>query len=114
MEIREMTIDDIETRCAAIKEEMTSENADLDALTAEVSELETRKAELKKAAEERAAQATKIAEGAGTVERNLKEETTMETKKTVDELGLHMYNSARDNLDAQFKENTEKLWILEI
>ena len=36
MEIREMTIDDIQMRMSAIKEEMEVEGADLDALEAEV------------------------------------------------------------------------------
>lgn len=67
MEIKEMTIDELEARKSQIAEEVETEGADLDALTEEVrsikAELETRKAEADKKAEIRQA----VAEGAGEV-----------------------------------------------
>ena len=53
MEIREMTIDAIETRMAEIKSLLNDENCDIDALTEEVNQLEARKSELKEMAEKR-------------------------------------------------------------
>lgn len=63
MEIREMTGEDIETRLSAIKEEMNLPEADIDALTSEVEQIEARKKELIEGAEKRAALAEKIATG---------------------------------------------------
>ena len=63
MEIKDMTINDIEKRAAEIREEMQKEDADLDALTEEVRKMEERKTELKAEAEERRKRAEKIAKG---------------------------------------------------
>lgn len=53
MEIREMQMSDIEQRSAEIEELLKSEDADIDALTTEVQELENRKAEILKEVEQR-------------------------------------------------------------
>lgn len=59
MELKEMTIDELEARKAAIAEEIDSPEADLNALEEEVraikAEMESRKAEETKRAEVRAA-----------------------------------------------------------
>lgn len=68
------TIDEIEVRLAQIKEEMDKPEANLEELRAEVDAIETRKAELRQAEEQRKAEAAKIAEGAGVVVKNLKQE----------------------------------------
>lgn len=74
MELKEMTIDELEARKAQIAEEVEADGADLDALEEEVraikSELESRKAEEAKKAEIRSA----VAAGAGTVVQEFKEE----------------------------------------
>lgn len=78
MEIKEMTIEELEARKAQIAEEVEADGADLDALEEEVraikAELEARKAEEAKKAEIRSA----VASGAGTVVKEFEEE-----KKTV-------------------------------
>ena len=74
MEIKDMTIEELETRKAAIAVEVDAEGADLDALEAEVrsinEEIEMRKAEEAKKVEIRAA----VAAGAGTVIKTFEEE----------------------------------------
>ena len=63
MEIKEMTINDIEARAKEIREAMKAEDADLDALTAEVDALEARKAEIRAEVETRAKKAEQVAKG---------------------------------------------------
>lgn len=63
MEIKDMTINDIEARAKEIREAMKAEDADLDALTAEVDALEERKAEIRAEVEARAKEAEKVAKG---------------------------------------------------
>lgn len=74
MEIREMSIEALEERRAAIAEEVNAEDADLDALEAEArsikEEIERRKAEEEKRNEIRNA----VAAGAGTVEETFESE----------------------------------------
>lgn len=53
MEIKNMTMSEIEARMAEIRNEMESDSADLDALTEEVRGLKARRAELESAAEKR-------------------------------------------------------------
>lgn len=53
MEIKNMTMSEIEARMAEIRNEMESDGADLDALTEEVRGLKARRAELESAAEKR-------------------------------------------------------------
>ena len=82
MEIREMQIDDIETRFAEIDAAMNTEGADLEALKAEVVQLNERKAELRKLAEAKKA-AAETATREGAVVRNF-EEKKMEKTFTPD------------------------------
>ena len=74
MELKEMTIEEMETRKAEIVAETDVEGADLDALEAEMKsineEMETRKADEAEKAEKR----EKVAEGEGTVIRTFVEE----------------------------------------
>ena len=53
MDIKDMTMEDIEKRYAEINVEMDKPEADIDALTEEVRNLKERKTELEKAAEKR-------------------------------------------------------------
>lgn len=53
MEIKEMQMSDIEQRSLEIEEELKKEDADIDALTTEVEELEARKAEILEEVEQR-------------------------------------------------------------
>lgn len=77
MEIREMQIGDIEARFAEIDAELENKDADRAALKAEVEQLNERKAELRKLAEERKAEAAK-ATSEGEVVKTFKEEREME------------------------------------
>ena len=92
MEIKDMTINDIETRAAEIKAAMEAEDADLDALTEEARALEERKTAIKAEAEERRKQAEKIANGDLGETREKYEEkkkmTDLEVRKS------HEYNMA--------------------
>ena len=84
MEIKEMTIEELEARKAEIAVEVEKDDADLDALEKEVraikDELETRKAEETKKAEIRAA----VAAGQGTVVKTFEEEK--KTMPTIEEI----------------------------
>ena len=53
METQDMLIEDIEKRSLEIEEELCKDAADVDSLEAEVKELEERKAQIVKEAEER-------------------------------------------------------------
>ena len=66
MEIKEMTMEDIEARESAIREELTNPEADLHALEAEQTELRARKGEIRKEAEQRKADMEAVIAGAGT------------------------------------------------
>lgn len=65
MEINEMQMEDIEARESAIKEELATEGADLDALEAEVTLLEERKREITAEIEQRKADMMDVIGGAG-------------------------------------------------
>ena len=94
MELKEMTIEEMEERKSAILAELDAEGADLDALEAEMKsikeEIEARKAEEEKKAEIRQA----IVEGAGTVIRKFEEEKK-EMTKTPEEI-----RSSKEYVDA--------------
>lgn len=78
-----MTIEEIETRMAEIKQEIETPDADLDALTEETRKLVAEKEEIRKTAREEEEQRRKVAEGAGEV----KEIHESEVKPmTVDEI----------------------------
>ena len=77
-----MNIDEINTRLAAIAEEITAEGADLDALNTEVEQLTARKNELADAEAQRQEVRNKIAAGALDVEAVAQiDNTTMEERK---------------------------------
>ena len=92
MEIKDMTINDIEQRSVEIAEAMKAEDADLDALDEEVRQMEERKAVLKAEAEDRAKLAESIANGmTGENKEEYKEKeimSNMEIRKS------HEYNMA--------------------
>ena len=94
MELKEMTIEEMEARKAAIVAELDAEGADLNALEAEMrsinEELESRKAEEAKKAEIRQA----VVEGAGTVIRTFTEEKK-EMSRTPEEI-----RSSKEYVDA--------------
>ena len=94
MDLKEMTIEEMEERKSAIVAELDAEGADLDALEAEMKsikeEIEARKAEEEKKAEIRQA----IVEGAGTVIRTFEEEKK-EMTKTPEEI-----RSSKEYVDA--------------
>lgn len=96
MDFKEMSVKELETRLAAIPDEIEQDGADLDALENEVkgikAELEERKAEAAKKAEIRSA----VASGAGTVVKDFK----VEERKTVTNAEVrksHEYNVAYAN-----------------
>lgn len=78
MEIRDMQMSDIEVRSAELAEALTAEGADIDTITAEVTELEERKAQILAEAEERKAQLEEVAQTAVETETIDMEERTME------------------------------------
>lgn len=83
MEIKEMSMQDIETRSLEIEELMKSDDANIDELKNEVDELEARKAEIIKEAEARKAEIDNVVKQAEVVEEFKKEEvrTKMELKE---------------------------------
>lgn len=92
MEIKDMTINDIETRTAEIKVAMQADDADLDGMTEELRQMEERKAAIRAEVEERARQAAEVAEGkVGETKEEFKEKeimSNMEVRKS------HEYNMA--------------------
>ena len=82
MEIKEMSLTDIEQRSLEIEEEMKAEDADIESLTKEVEEMEVRKAELEKEVETRKAEMAEAMKSAVEVEKSEKEERkTMDIKE---------------------------------
>lgn len=79
MEIKDMKMADVEARMAAINEELRKPEADLDALEQELDQLEERKKEIIKAAEERRTKLEEIAAAKGTPA--VEEERKMPEKK---------------------------------
>ena len=78
MEIKDMTIEDIEKRMSEIETEKEAPEADIEALTEEIRSMNERKQELIKAAEERQAALNAIVEGS--VETEIKETFEEERK----------------------------------
>lgn len=78
MNIEEMKMDDIEVRSAQIKEELEKEDADIDALTAEVEKLEARKAQILKEVEERKALLEEVEKTGIEIEEKPQEERKVE------------------------------------
>ena len=80
MEIKEMRHADIEERLSAIQTELADENADVEALSAEVDELQERDNALKAEAEEKRSAMEKVAQMNATVIEERKEEKEMNTE----------------------------------
>ena len=78
MEIKDMLMSDIETRSAELTSMVEQPDADIEAITAEVQELEERKAQILAEAEERKAQLEEVIETAVETETIDMEERTME------------------------------------
>lgn len=83
MEIKEMNMEEVETRSAELAEQINDENADLDAIETEVQELEERKATILRETEERKKEVAEVIATKPTVETFEKEEvrTTMDIKE---------------------------------
>ena len=83
MEIKEMNMEEVETRSAELAEQITDENADLDAIETEVQELEERKATILRETEERKKEVAEVIATKPTVETFEKEEirSTMDIKE---------------------------------
>ena len=81
-EIKVLSGENCEARLAEIRTELNDEDADIEALSAEVDAIEERKAELVKAEESRKALAEKVAQSATTeVMESRKENKKMKNKK---------------------------------
>lgn len=81
MEIKEMTMAEVETRSAELAESLNSENADLEAIEAEVAELEQRKADILAYAEERSKQVAEVMATPTITTFEKEERTKMEVKE---------------------------------
>ena len=83
MDIKEMNMEEVETRSAELAEQINDENADLDAIETEVQELEERKATILRETEERKKEVAEVIATKPTVETFEKEEirSTMEIKE---------------------------------
>lgn len=80
MEVKEMNMEEIETRLAEIRGLIDAEDADIDALTAEVDQLEERKKEIEAAAEARKALRAKVAAETNNVIKKFEETKPMEER----------------------------------
>lgn len=103
IEIREMQIGDIEARFAEIDSELENKDADRAALKAEVQQLNERKAELRKLAQERQTEAAK-ATSEGEVVKTFKEERNMEktfTPNSVEYRDAYLKNLMGLPMDAE-------------
>ena len=78
MEIKDMTIADIEERLAQIETELTSDSADVEALSTEVDDLQTRRAAIKQEAQEKRDLMDKVATMNAPVIEERKEDKPME------------------------------------
>lgn len=80
MEIKDMQMEDIEVRSAELVEAMTAEDADIEQIQAEVTELEERKAQIIQEAEARKAQLEEVIETSEEIKEPIieEEERTME------------------------------------
>ena len=107
MELKNMTVEELETRKNAIVAELDVEGADLDALEAEMKSI---KAELeeRKAAETQKAEIRKaVAEGAGTVVQEFKEEKReMKTNEEIRDQKSMLMRS-QDTLSMRMTESAD-------
>lgn len=81
MEIKDMTMEDIEKRSLEIEEEMNREDVDVEALSKEVEELEARKAEILAEVEQRKKEAEEALKTAKEIEAMPEERKTMDIKE---------------------------------
>ena len=77
MPIKEMNLDQIQSRCAEIADLLKAEGADTDALSQELDQLEARKKELQNEAASRRAEAEAVASGEGSILISRKGENDM-------------------------------------
>ena len=109
MEIKEMQMADIEQRSLEIEEEMNAEGADMDSLTAEVEELEARKAEILAEVEQRnkeAEEALKIGKEVEKVEeRKMSDIEIRNTKEYIDAYADYVKNGKDAECRALLTEN---------
>ena len=109
MEIKEMQMADIEQRSLEIEEEMNAEGADIDSLTAEVEELEARKAEILEEVEQRkkeAEEALKIGKEVEKVEeRKMADMEIRNTKEYIDAYADYVKNGKDAECRALLTEN---------
>ena len=107
MEIKEMRHADIEERLSAIQTELADENADVEALSAEVDELQERDNALKAEAEEKRIAMEKVAQMNATVIEERKEENEMNTEvrkaEMVDALAEYIKGTATPEQRALLK-----------
>lgn len=99
MEIREMSIEQIEERQLELNALLETEGADLDSIEAEARSLEERKAELKEIATKKAEEARAVADGAGEVIVERKETNTMADERIIT-IDSQEYRSAFYNMMA--------------
>lgn len=84
MEVKEMSMEEVESRRAAISAEIeTADKAGLEALNAELDALEERAAAIKAEAEARKAAAAEVVKGEGTVVKEQKEERKTMTEREI-------------------------------
>lgn len=111
MEISEMKHSDIEQRLAEITVELASEDADVDALSAEVTKLEERESALRQEAEEKRALIEKVTNADVPVIEERKEETKMSeievrnSKAYVDAFANYVKNGSDAECRALLTEN---------
>ena len=109
MEIKEMQMADIEQRSLEIEEEMNAEGADIDSLTAEVEELEARKAEILEEVEQRkkeAEEALKIGKEVEKVEeRKMADMEIRNSKEYIDAYADYVKNGKDAECRALLTEN---------
>lgn len=111
MEISEMKHSDIEQRLAEIQVELANENADVDALSAEVTKLEERESALRQEAEEKRALIEKVTNANVPVIEERKEETKMSnmevrnSKAYVDAFANYVRNGSDAECRALLTEN---------
>lgn len=111
MEISEMKHSDIEQRLAEIQVELADENADVDALSAEVTKLEERESALRQEAEEKRALIEKVTNADVPVIEERKEETKMSeievrnSKAYVDAFADYVKNGSDAECRALLTEN---------
>ena len=111
MEIREMKHEDIEKRIAEIENELNDENADVEALTNEVDELQQRDAELKEEADEKRKVIKEvIAKGNQVEERKGETNMNVETRKAemIDALAEYIKGRATNEQRALLTTNAEE------